>query len=107
MVVSLMLRTALAVFLAMSVSVNGFAMEWTVDAYRKAIGKGEPDRSVVLMWLDGVYSGFLWANAELGLDKKPLLFCAPGKMAMSVEQIQLILDGTAVRFTKPTSAGSV
>jgi hypothetical protein len=90
-----MLRTAIAVWFALLVSSNSFAMELTIDSYEKAIRKGEDEKAVVTVWLDGLHRGLTWANiANIDENNRDRLkfFCPPGKFAMTVEQVQSILD---------------
>jgi hypothetical protein len=90
-------RTATAVLLVTLVSHNSFARELAQEGYIEYMNKGETEKSFVMNWLDGVYSGLGWANGVLEHEQKPPLFCPPKKMVVTSEQIKSILDDTTVR----------
>lgn len=85
-----MVRTAAAVFFAMAVSSGAFAQSVTVESYINE--KREDYRDFSKIWLDGVYNGLLVASIDMAQDNRGSLFCPPGKMAMTNDQVKSIID---------------
>ena len=44
------------------------------------------------IFIQGLGEGFLWANTELEFNKRPLLYCQPGKLLLGSENYKDILD---------------
>ena len=42
--------------------------------------------------LSGMTSAFIYANAQLEVNKQDLLFCQPGKLSLTVENIKRFID---------------
>lgn len=44
------------------------------------------------IYLRGLHDGFLWANADLGHGGSVPLFCVPGRLALTTDQVASIVE---------------
>ncbi|GKQ54170.1 hypothetical protein [Bradyrhizobium sp. Ce-3] len=65
------------------------AVDIRLDTYRNP--KNETIRIFNHMYLDGVRGGLMASNAWLTRHGRPLLFCMPGDLALTSEQVEEIM----------------
>lgn len=56
------------------------------------------------IYLHGLHDGFLWANADLGQSGGTQLFCVPGRLALTIDQVASIVELYAEENTDIVSA---
>lgn len=78
----------LALFILLGFANSSARGEITVKQFDKYEGQ-----EVFKLYIRGVGDGYSWANTALANNKQRLLFCAPVKLTLSVDQyLQIIHD---------------
>lgn len=81
--------------LAAPVSAQAVTTQEFLDLYH-GTRPGTSDRSSVVLYLKGLHEGFTWMNGALDASGRDLVFCAPGNLALSNDQVFSILEGYVV-----------
>jgi len=78
--------------IGVAVAATATAMDVITYEKHRAEASGSPNRNLQRIYLLAVGEGFKWANASLGSQKQPLLFCAPEQLPLTPENYAQLID---------------
>jgi hypothetical protein len=96
-------RSSLSLLLMPLILVPLAPAQITVKMYQQAMAAGAGDKRLMNTYLAGAEEGLGTANAVLSTSHQPLLYCAPDKLPLNVQNLSSIIDDWIVTMKKVSS----